>query len=722
MKRILFFLCATLLFAAGCGKSDPVVDPGKDDPVIPDVPKVTTAVVTRYDATTAYLGGSMTGVEIGQLAEVGVQYVIRTGEAAQQAWEGARELTTTACAGWELIARELEPETEYAVRAFVRMAEERFYGDAIYFETMADDLPDIEPQVVTADVTDYDGTTALLGGSMSGAEPKELNTAGVEYVVWTDAPTIDEVDWTAAVSLTVDPATSWSIRATGLTDQTQYAVRAFVGVGTRLFYGEPKSFFTYSPEREPLTVAQLRAKHLAGDDVSAESVRGYVALSIPENNYAANLAAGTVILYDNTGEPASALTLYGGGDREGIGAAGLQKGDYVEVSLAGAEPDLYKDMIPQYGAIARDMVRVLSSGHTIEPVWATPAQLVARTSEYVCSPVKLSRVYAEKPGKLFSVEENYYTDGEGRVKLYAKPENEIGKLTQNAATGTLYGICSYYDKAQVVPTDAADVASFVGEAVGPNEGDPAIEILNTDYYEFIPQGETRTVACRITGREGLRLFADMRHIDQNRYAVDIEGDRVRITARPNDTGVTADYTNCYLYLAESKDAAREATATLRITQLSSIYESIPSLIQANGGKLSSRHEAVVNGYATEAMKLGSGSYTGHYTSAPLGIEGDRKLVLYAVGWSESKHEAGTLYLRVEGGGSVSTTAVPLTVNEGATGQAPFVLAVGDSDRYEVELRDMTPGSAISFSTSPDFDYRKDDRTGRALLFGVQVSE
>lgn len=103
-------------------------------------------------------------------------------------------------------------------------------------------------------------------------------------------------------------------------------------------------------------------------------------------------------------------------------------------------------------------------------------------------------------------------------------------------------------------------------------------------------------------------------------------------------------------------------------------------------------------------------------------EGDRKLVLYAVGWSESKHEAGTLYLRVEGGGSVSTTAVPLTVNEGATGQAPFVLAVGDSDRYEVELRDMTPGSAISFSTSPDFDYRKDDRTGRALLFGVQVSE
>ena len=720
MKRILFLLFSVVLCAAGCGKSDPVVDDGGQKPVEPRVPVVTTAAVERFGATTAELGGSVTGTDGVELTAAGVQYIAWDAAQSQTDWGGASELTVPVRSSWSVTAEGLEPGTDYAVRAFVRTSSETFYGDRVSFVTDMPEAP--EPRVVTADVNEYDGTSAWLGGSVSGTDLSLLSAAGVQYVVWSDAATIDEVSWDEAVTLTVEPEASWRVRATGLTDLTQYAVRAFVRVGERMYCGEPKSFVTFEPQREPLTVAALRAKHLAEEDVSQESVRGYVALSVAQNDYASNFAAGTVILYDNTGEPSAALTLYGGGSQDAIGAAGLHEGDYVEVSLAGAERDLYKGMVPQYGEVARDMVRVLSSGHTIEPVWATPVQLVAEADAYVCSPVKLSRMYAEKPGELFSAADNYFTDGEGRVRLYAKPENEIGMLRQNDATGTLYGICSYYDQVQVVPVKAADVASFVGENGNFQTGDPSIEICNTASYEFVPQGETRIVECKITRREGTRLFADMRNIDAARYSVDIEGTRVKITALANPTGVTADYANCYLYLAESKDAQREATATIRITQLSSLYESVPALIQANGGELSSVHEAVVNGYSTRAMKLGSGSYTGHYTSNPLGIEGDRKLVFYAVGWNESKHQAGTLYLRVEGEGAASVTSIPLTINEGATGQAPFLVDAAESDRFTVELRGMTPSSSISFSTSPDFVYEKDDRTGRALLFGVQVSD
>lgn len=715
MKRFVLLFWMAAIFAAGCGKSDPVSEDGERPVPEPAVPVVTTAPVDLFGATTATLGGSVEGIERSDLSEVGVEYVAVQDE--DPVWEEASVLRCDPAERWSAEVAGLHPATRYHVRAYVRTVGDRYFGAAVTFTTNPVIRP--EPLVTTADVTDYDGTTARLGGSVGEEELGGITSVGVEYAPWGDASTIDEVDWSAAVTLATDPEPVWSLLATGLTNRMQYAVRAFAADDGHRWYGGWKSFYTYESDREPLTVGELRARFFEGADVFEDCVRGYVALSVPYDDHANSFGAGTVILYDNSGEPASALTLYGSGSEDGIGAAGLQRGDYVEVSLAGAEPDLYKEMIPQYGGIARDMVRVIGKGNAIEPVRTTPAELAARVQDFVCAPVKLSRMYAERPGIPFSSPDNYFTDGAGRVAVYAKSESEVGRMMQNGATGTLCGICSFHDRVQVIPTRAEDVADFTCDEGG-EEGDPAIEVLNTDTYEFIPQGETRTVACRITKRTGQHLYADLRNVDGERFFVDIEGDRVRITARPNTTGRTDDYINCYLYLAEGADERREATATLRLMQLSSSYESIPALITANGGKLSSVHEAVVNGYATEAMKFGSGNYTGHYTSSPLGAEGDRTLVLYAVGWNESKHEAGTLYLRVEGGGAASLEALPLRINEGATGQAPFLITVGDDDRYEVELRGLNPSSSISFSTSPDFDYRKDERTGRALIFGVQL--
>ncbi len=709
MKQLFSFVLLAVLFAAGCSKSDSGKEPAGQ-------PHVTTAAVENPASESAVLGGSVTDADLGALTEVGVQY-LENPAGGKPAWDAAMSRTADVAASWSIRVGELSAATEYVVRAFVRTASAAYFGQEKTFTTA--DIEELQPRVTTADVVETDAGSAVLGGSVADVAPAALSDAGVQYVLCPDAAVLGNIDWGKAAELKTDADLSWSLRATNLTPDTQYAVRAFVTMNTRRYYGGPKTFTTENAARQPLTVAELRARHHAGADVSTESVRGYVALSVPSDKPSESFPAGTVVLYDNTGEPASALILLGGTSGKGIGTAGLVEGDYVEVSLEGARREFAADIVPQYAEIGSDKVRVIDRGHAIEPVWATPAQLTAQAADYVCAPVRVSRVYAETPDGLFSSPDCYFTDGEARFRVYARAGSAVGQLAPNAAMGTLCGICSYDGAVLVVPTKAADVADFTGDdAFEP--GDPSIEIRNTEYCEFPPQGGVRVVDCRVTAPAGMRLYADMRHVDASRYSVDIAGSSVRISARPNTTGETADYVNCYIYLAESRDGQRHVPQTIRIAQLNNAYESIPALIQANDGKLASVHEAVVNGVAVRAMKFGSGNYTGHYTSDPTGAVGDHRLTFYAVGWQEADHEAGKLYLRVRGGGEASVTQIPLRINDGATGQAPFVLRVGDEDRYEVRLTGLETGSVIDFSTSPEFDYRKDDRTGRALLFGVQI--
>lgn len=722
MKRFLALLFTALLFCGGCSKSD-AGKPGPDGPDVPDVPQtvpyVTTADARVIDARGALLGGSVADAELSDLTAVGVQYAVASDAMMIENpdWSSAETVESDIAASWSIRVDELSPETAYRVRAFVRTASGAYYGEPKTFTT--GDITLLEPVVTTTDVIDFDATSALLGGSVADVAPDALDEAGVQYIVWSDAAAIDNLDWTQAVERTVEPDLAWSVRATELTEGTRYAVRAFVKCDGRRFFALAKSFTTNATVREPLTVAALRSKYFAGEEVSSLCVRGYVALSVPDDISTESFAAGTVVLYDNTGAPASALMFCGGGSAPGAGAAGLQEGDFVELSLAGAERDPQREPLPVYTHIAREDVRIISRGHAIDPVWATPAELIDRTADYAASPVRVSRVYAEKPGRPFGSADNFFTDGQTRFAVYAAPGSTVGQLTQNAATGTLCGICSCDGGVRVVPVKTSDVAAFTGDD-GIAEGEPAIEIRNTNRYEFSPQGGTRVVDLQVTARPGMRLWADVRNIDQSRYAVDIVGSRVYLTARANITGMASDYANCYIYLAETKDGQRYVPQTLSLAQLGNRYESIPALIRANGGEWASVHEAVVNGVQTEAMKIGTGSSTGHYTSDPTGAVGERTLTFYAVGWKEGDHVAGTLYLRVTGGGEASQSAIPLRIDDGATGQAPFVLNVGDESRYEVTLTGLQPGSVIEFSTSPAFDKRPDKKTGRALLFGVQI--
>ncbi len=288
-------------------------------------------------------------------------------------------------------------------------------------------------------------------------------------------------------------------------------------------------------------------------------------------------------------------------------------------------------------------------------------------------------------------------------------------------------VLSLYEDADAAEPVARHVVR-VFQDDGRRSDAPSFEVVNTTELlsgtavtlQFAPQGETRIIDCRVSDAHGWHLFADRRNMADGHFSIDISGNRVYVTARPNTSGKAVDYTNAYLYLAATPDGARKSPVTVKFMQLATRYESMRGLIHANGGELASVHEALVDGSSVDAMKLGSGNYTGHYTSDVLCCEGDRKLVMFALGWKENKHGAATLYLRVNGGGSISPSSVSLKVNDGATGQAPFVIAPNVADRYVFELKDITPSSTISVSTNPDFSKESDDKTGRALLYGVQL--
>ncbi|MEG1405681.1 MAG: hypothetical protein RSC34_03620 [Alistipes sp.] len=127
--------------------------------------------------------------------------------------------------------------------------------------------------------------------------------------------------------------------------------------------------------------------------------------------------------------------------------------------------------------------------------------------------------------------------------------------------------------------------------------------------------------------------------------------------------------------------------------------------------------STANGAVATGIKLGTSKKAGVFTSPALGVTGSKTLSFFGVAWKGKK---ATLYVRVNGGGTVSGGSVALAANDGATSVAPFTMTVSDSDQYSLNLQDLTAASTITVSTSADFSVADDKATGRAILFGIEV--
>ena len=128
----------------------------------------------------------------------------------------------------------------------------------------------------------------------------------------------------------------------------------------------------------------------------------------------------------------------------------------------------------------------------------------------------------------------------------------------------------------------------------------------------------------------------------------------------------------------------------------------------------------INGQAVTGFKLGKSKQAGKFTSAAVGVSGDKYLNFYAQGW---KGGDVTLYFRVDGGATMSQK---LASHDGVTGNPPYVsLAFADTDHYSFKLEGMTASSTIEFSTDANFELTSADSTmatARAIVCGVKLTD
>lgn len=128
-------------------------------------------------------------------------------------------------------------------------------------------------------------------------------------------------------------------------------------------------------------------------------------------------------------------------------------------------------------------------------------------------------------------------------------------------------------------------------------------------------------------------------------------------------------------------------------------------------------QTAINGEAVTGFKLGTSKLSGYFKSGVVGVDGDKYLNFYAVAW---KDKSATLYIRVDGGEVISYA---LNANAGATSNAPFnYLAPTDADHYAVKLEGLTATSTIEFSTDASFASVDNTTSGRAIIFGVKLTD
>ena len=123
-------LLAIMLSAALTGCKDP--DPVIVDPTVEIT--VTTQTPTEITATTAQCGASVTVIGEAQIAELGVCWNTTANPVASDS-----HLSTTNVGGtFTCTLTDLQPETEYHVRAYILYESEYQYGQDLSFTTLAD--------------------------------------------------------------------------------------------------------------------------------------------------------------------------------------------------------------------------------------------------------------------------------------------------------------------------------------------------------------------------------------------------------------------------------------------------------------------------------------------------------------------------------------------------------------------------------------------------------
>lgn len=263
-----------------------------------------------------------------------------------------------------------------------------------------------------------------------------------------------------------------------------------------------------------------------------------------------------------------------------------------------------------------------------------------------------------------------------------------------------------------------------------------ITVNSTDPYitatapaTFNADGETINVAFNAGNLGSNKVFAKIEGTDAGQFTLGAVGaNSVPVTAKANDGAAKS--AKLTLYVAASDGAAAVATTSVDLKQAAKpsgndtkgTYTSMDGMLPTttNSDNASYAEKAKINGSSDQIaiLKLGTGKKTGVFTTEAVGVSGNKKLSFYAAAWNKA---SATLYVRVNGGGTIAPASIDLTANSGVAGTAPYTITFNDDTEYfTFDVTGLTATSTLTFSTSANFDASSNTATGRALVAGIQI--
>lgn len=404
------------------------------------------------------------------------------------------------------------------------------------------------------------------------------------------------------------------------------------------------------------------------------------------------------IIADNTG----AIMVYHKDNERSVGE---------KISISG-EVTLYNaQSTPQFSASAE--VEVLSTGNnwTYNPAKKDGAAMDALLSGTpVCTEIEF----------------------EGNLAISG---NYVNVTIPGASTAI--GSVKYIDNSTVAAYDGKDVVVkgyFVGtssnkyvnvlpysvEETNPST-DPEMTV-DPASLSFPAAGGEKSVTVTTRNADGCTIEASA---DNAKFSVSVSGTTVTVAAGENTSESAI---NATLTVKLMKSGSAVVTRTVALTQsgvssgndTKGTYTSMDIFTSTKDDSPSASYtlgnSTTFNGMEASGVKLGTSSKSGYFTSQAVGVTGSKKLSFYAVAW---KGKSATLYVRVNGGGSVTSDGTALTANDGATGNPPFTITVSDSDYYTLDVTGLTASSTITFSTSPNFA-NESSSASRAVVAGIQL--
>ena len=325
------------------------------------------------------------------------------------------------------------------------------------------DLGNTDPAVSTAEATQVNGTSATLGGSVVNMDVASATEVGVQYTEYTGDVT--NIDWAnVAKTKAQEKVSPWTVAVTGLTNGSQYAVRAYATTSTGDIYGSVETFTASAPEA--ISIADLVTKIKATTEVTPIDNDYIIQGIICGDPEAQNCLYGTLYVMTKGATTAgNALTLY----NTTIKPETYSLGDEIKVTLRkeSAKMQVYNSA-PQISGFDAAEVEKISSGNNVQPVTITVDKLL----DFACMPVKIENVTIETAG-IWKTEvdkastHTFKANGSDLTVYINKGASSFNNVAYIAKeNGSLTGIAAAYKtSAQLLPRNLEDVKEF--EATGP---------------------------------------------------------------------------------------------------------------------------------------------------------------------------------------------------------------------------------------------------------------